>query len=490
MKSLIRLTLLVLASGLSTGQAAEISPYLEASTAAVAQVDLDLLNVPQTLAAINQVAPGLIPEQLQGQVKLLGGGLVGALRSSGVQRVYFSLSTLEIPHVRPSVFVPTAQPDSATEALQAIMALLPHDLGYELAKVDDGLLIATGEVLQRLKMRPSAARPELEQALSVDPATLTLALGLRDDLRQSVVSLLPEDLPRKLPIAFSPKQVASDLSSLSIQATTPELSVRIGLYASDNSGARRLQELGQQYVQLLLPDAQVAAQDRTVSLELNSQSLSALRPAITSVGASGQTSTQQSNRLKQVMLGMHNFHDTYRGFPPRMTVDENGTLLLSWRVFLLPFINQQALYDQFHLDEPWDSPHNIKLLAQIPFTYQSPEPTDLKPGFTCVELPLCEGSFWSGEKKGLLRIQDIADGTSNMIAAVNAPRDRAVPWTKPEDLQVNKDDPVTSLFGDRTELQLGFFDGSTKTIERKRVNSERLLAFLTDQDGESGRLEK
>ena len=456
----------------------------------MSKLDLDLLDVPRTLAAINQVAPGLIPEQVQGQVKLLGGGLIGALRSSGVQRVYILLSTLEIPQVRPSVFVPTAQPDSATEALQAIMALLPPDLGYELVKVDDGLLMASADVLQRLRMRPNAARPELEQALNVDPATLTLALGLRDDLRQSVVSLLPNDLAGKLPIAFSPKQLVSDLSSLSIQATAPQLSVRIALYANDSSAAQRLQELGQQYVQLFLPDAQVTAQDRTVSLELDAQSLRALLPAVTRAGASGQASTQQSNRLKQVMLGMHNFHNSYRGFPPRMTVGEAGTPLLSWRVHLLPFINQQVLYDQFHLDEPWDSPHNIKLLAQIPVTYQIPEPTDLKPGFTCVELPLCEGSFWSGQKVGLLGLQDITDGSSNTIAVVNAPQDKAVPWTKPEDLQVDKDDPVTSLFGDRPTIQLGLFDGSIKTIERSKVTSESLLAFLTHQGGEVGPLEK
>ena len=490
MKSLIRLTVLALASSLSMGQAAEISPYLEASTVAVAKVDLELLDVPRTLAAINQVAPGMIPERVQGQVKLLGGGLVGALRSGGVKQVYISFSTLEIPNVRPSVFVPTAQADSATEALQAIMALLPQDLGYKLTKVDDGLLIATNEVLKRLTMRPSAQRPELEQTLSGGPATISLALGLRDDLRKSVVNLLPDELPGQLPIAFSPKQVASDCRSLSIQVAPPQLSVRIDLHASDSPAAQRLQELGQRYLQLVSPVAQFVTLDQIVSLELDLQSLNSLLPAIMRGSKSSQASGQQSNNLKQVMLGMHNFYDAYHGFPPRMTVAEDGTLLLSWRVHLLPFIAQQALYDQFHLDEPWDSPHNIKLLPQIPVTYQSPEFTDLKLGYTCVELPLCEGSFWAGEKMGLMRFEDIKDGTSNTIAIVSAPRDKAVPWTKPEDLQVDKADPVTSLFGDRQTMQRGLFDGSIRTIERDRVTSESILAHLTHQGGEVGPLEK
>lgn len=490
MKTLIKISVLLLASALSIAQASEVSPYLEASTVAVAKVDLELLDVPQTLATISQLAPGLIPEQLQGQVKMLGGGLVGVLRSSGVKQVYISLSTLEIPHLRPSIFVPTAKADSAIEALQAIMALLPQDLGYELAQVDDGLLIAPDDVLQRLKLRPSAPRPELEQALSGDPATLTLALGLRHDLRQSVVNLLPDVLPSGLPIAFSPKQVFSDLHSLSIQVAAPKLSVSARIYASDGPAAQRLQGLGQQYLQLVLPDAQIAAHDRIVSLELDSQSLSALLPAVTRAGASSAGSAWESNNLKQVMLGMHNFQDAYRGFPPRMTVGEDGTPLLSWRVHLLPFFDQQALYDQFHLDEPWDSPHNIKLLEKIPYTYQSREFADLKLGYTCVELPLCDGSFWSGEKEGLMGLQDITDGTSNTIAVVAAPRDKAVPWTKPEDLAVDTDDPVASLFGDRPTMLRALFDGSVRSMDRSRVTPQSLLAHLTHQGGEVGPLEK
>ena len=490
MKSLLRLIGLLLASGLSIGQTAEISPYLEASTAAVAKVDLQLLDVPRTLTAINQVAPGLIPEQVLGQVKLLGGGLVGALRNSGVTQVYISWSTLEIPQVRPSVFVPTTQHDSASEALQAIMALLPQDLGYQLAKVDDGLLIATDEVLQRLQLLPSALRPELEQSFSVDPATLTLAVGLRDDLRQSMVSLLPNELQGQLPIAFSPKQVASDCRSLCIRVAAPQLSVRIDVHASDRPAAQRVQELGQRYLQLVSPDAQFVAHDQIVSLELDLQSLRSLLPAITRPGASKQASTLQSNNLKQVMLGMHNFYDTYRGFPPRITVGEDGTPLLSWRVHLLPFIGQQALYDQFHLDEPWDSSHNIKLLEQIPVTYQSPEYSDLELGTTCVVLQLHDGTQRDGDKDGLLRYEDITDGTSNTIAVVNAPRDKAVPWTKPEDLSVDKDDPVASLFGDRPNMQRGLFDGSIRTMERDRVTAESILAYLTHQGGEVGPLEK
>ena len=65
--------------------------------------------------------------------------------------------------------------------------------------------------------------------------------------------------------------------------------------------------------------------------------------------------TQCVNNLKQIGLAMHNYHATYDTFPPAGTVDAEGKPLLSWRVLLLPFLEQDALYRQFHLDEAWAS---------------------------------------------------------------------------------------------------------------------------------------
>ena len=89
-----------------------------------------------------------------------------------------------------------------------------------------------------------------------------------------------------------------------------------------------------------------------------------------------------SNNLKQLALGIHNFHSAYRKLPAART-DENGQPLLSWRVAILPFIEQQALYEQFHLDEPWDSEHNLKLIDQMPATFTDPS-LMLPPGMTAV----------------------------------------------------------------------------------------------------------
>jgi len=70
--------------------------------------------------------------------------------------------------------------------------------------------------------------------------------------------------------------------------------------------------------------------------------------------------------LKQIALAMHNYHDTYGTFPPHAIYSKDGKPLLSWRVMILPYIEQNNLYQQFHLDEPWDSEHNQKLMQQMP----------------------------------------------------------------------------------------------------------------------------
>jgi hypothetical protein len=95
--------------------------------------------------------------------------------------------------------------------------------------------------------------------------------------------------------------------------------------------------------------------------------------------AFGRVPTTQQ-QLKQLGLAMHNYHDVYNQFPLagntsvpgyRPGFDSNGKQLLSWRVHLLPYLEQRNLYEQFHFDEPWNSQHNLTLLDKMPDIYRS-----------------------------------------------------------------------------------------------------------------------
>jgi hypothetical protein len=190
---------------------------------------------------------------------------------------------------------------------------------------------------------------------------------------------------------------------------------------------------------------------------------------------------QSSNNLKQIALAMHNYHDTNGSLPPQATYDKNGKPMLSWRVMILPYIEQQNLYKQFHLDEPWDSEHNKKILAQMPRLYASPsDEKTLKDHTTHYQGFVGKGAFFEG-KKGLRFPADFTDGTSNTLMIVEA--SKTVPWTKPEDIPYDAGKPLPKLGlpGVRGFLA-SMCDGSVRFISDK-VSEKTLRNAITRNDG-------
>jgi hypothetical protein len=68
---------------------------------------------------------------------------------------------------------------------------------------------------------------------------------------------------------------------------------------------------------------------------------------------------QLNNQMKQLGLALHNYAAANGHLPPAVSRGPDGKPLLSWRVAILPYLEEEQLYKQFHQDEPWDSPHNI-----------------------------------------------------------------------------------------------------------------------------------
>src|SRR5262249_9757100 len=140
--------------------------------------------------------------------------------------------------------------------------------------------------------------------------------------------------------------------------------------------------------------------------------------------------------LQEIGLALHMYHDTFKQLPPWAICDKQGRPLLSWRVALLPYVEQGALYNEFHLDEPWESPHNIKLLDKMPSVFAIPGGPNLGPGSTHYQGFVGKGAGWEllpsdNARLGAygLKLTSIQDGTSNTWAVVEAAE--PVPWTKP-----------------------------------------------------------
>lgn len=188
--------------------------------------------------------------------------------------------------------------------------------------------------------------------------------------------------------------------------------------------------------------------------------------------------------LIQIALALHNYHDLHRSFPVAREARGKG---LSWRVHILPYLEQQALYEQFHLNEPWDSPHNRTLIEKMPDVFRSP----------LSRLPLGHTSYLGvGGPRGIFRpgegtpLRDILDGTSDTAMVIEVGPEQTVIWTKPDDFVPDETKPLLGLrlpLQDKTNV--AFCDGSVKFMHHELLE-KTLNAIVTRDGGEVVRWEE
>jgi len=191
---------------------------------------------------------------------------------------------------------------------------------------------------------------------------------------------------------------------------------------------------------------------------------------------------QSANNLKQIVLAMHNFHDSYKVLPPRANFAADGTPLLSWRVHLLPFLEQEALYKEFRLTEPWDSPHNRTLIERMPSVYRNPsaKPSNSHASYL---VPAGKGSIFEG-KEGTA-FASVTDGTANTIMVLEVNEDASVIWTKPDDFVYDASKPMVGLgTAHPGGFQVSLADGSVRFIA-SAIDPAVFLRLLMMADGQA-----
>lgn len=167
--------------------------------------------------------------------------------------------------------------------------------------------------------------------------------------------------------------------------------------------------------------------------------------------------------FKQLGLAFHNYAAATGTFTAAAHYGQGDKPLLSWRVLLLPYLGENELYQQFKLDEPWDSPHNKKLLSKMPAVYRVPAQKGKEEESTYYQVFTGKGTPFNG-KKGMA-IDAFKDGISSTILTIEA--NKAVPWTKPADLEFDADKPLPKLGGSfKDGYCCGLGDGSARFIPR------------------------
>ena len=180
------------------------------------------------------------------------------------------------------------------------------------------------------------------------------------------------------------------------------------------------------------------------------------------------------NSAKQIALAFYNFADSSgtESFPANAAiVDNEGRPLLSWRVALLPFLEETSLFLEFRLDEPWDSEHNLRVAQRMPNVFANPTHPELtERGLTTWQLPVYPGSDlaakrddaesvtkkYAGKEATFAagdQLREFIDGLSNTILFTEVAPEHAAFWTRPDDWRVDLDDPLVKL---RTETREGF----------------------------------
>jgi hypothetical protein len=205
-----------------------------------------------------------------------------------------------------------------------------------------------------------------------------------------------------------------------------------------------------------------------------------LKPAIEEARKAAMEA-RKTNDLRQVGLAFHNYHTVFLSFPAvdggAASVDENRRGKgLSWRVHLLPFVEESFLYQQFHLDEPWDSEHNKTLIASMPAIFgDDPE------GKTSLHVFVGEGRLFNKDQPGKA-IRDIVDGTANTILAVKAGADTADIWTKPGGLEADLENPVAALGSIGETFMILLVDGSVHELPAT-IDPTTLSNMIQHDDG-------
>lgn len=419
------------------------------------------------------------------------------------------------------------------------------------------VLVGRRELLEKMFLaKGDAASPLLERLRKLDSGGTAAAVAiiepLRDELRAAVDNLMRENrfvnaglveplvppaladvaaLPDLLDSAqlslrlrtdntdstflFECRDEASatrleELLDRAIQYSTDTLEARLGMMRS--AGLSQIEQAPLLYARRMLQEMIGSIERKRTgnSFAIRGRNEIGAAPGMAAIAAGMMLPAVQSarqaarraqatNNLKMIGLAFHNYHDVYGRFPTS-TYDKDGKPLLSWRVHILPFVEAQPLYQQFHLDEPWNSDHNKKLIAQMPPVYRNPDFIDPeRTNYLAAIGPAAV--FPEGKEKGAdqaaafrkgnadvawarkVSFVNILDGTANTIMVVEADPEAAVVWTQPDDLLFDPQQPQAGLGGLRmTGFNALFCDGSVHFIKAE-IEPEILQRLFNPRDG-------
>ncbi|HUT92252.1 MAG TPA: DUF1559 domain-containing protein [Thermoguttaceae bacterium] len=477
-------------------RAKAIAPFLDEQTVAVMHVDLTRLDVESILAKLVEIVPALGQEiQSEGVEVELRQAREGFLKA-GAKELYLVASLADLPPCGPIVIIPhAAEVDPAL-----LRASMPSAWKADVMEpVGGAMFFGAQAAFDRFKATEPDPRPDLAKAFEAAGDTAAQFVVLPPSYAARVIRETMPTLPAE--IGGGPSAVLTEglLWAVLGVDVAPKMALRLTIQSRDELAAAALRAkwldavrflCAQEAARKAVPDLEEVAASTIPNVEGDRLVLrlsepedgiralsAAITPPLQEARARAQR-MQSMNDLKHLGLAMHNYHDLKKSFPAVGNTDAGGKLLLSWRVHILPFVEQQKLYDQFHLDEPWDSEHNRTLIDKMPEAYRCPASKHRKEqGLSTYRVVTGEGTVFPGREG--VPLKEIKDGTSNTIMIVEVDDDHAVIWTKPEGLPFDPDHPARGLGGHfEGGFHVAMCDGSVRFVVNA-IAPETLRALFT-----------
>jgi uncharacterized protein DUF1559 len=508
----------------AAARAAAIAPFLDEQTVAVARIDLSRIDSAAVIKTLRDVGPANEPQfsrqldQIETALKMS----LAALRGAGIGELFVVVSLQDVPQGPPFLVAPLKPGADAKMAASVLRDLARLPAGEALG---NAAVVGTQDTVERLKKLQPTPRAEVIKGFQMaGDIAAQVVFSPTADTRRVLREMLPR-LPDEVG-GGSGRALAEGVQwAVLVVEAPPRLSLSLTIQSKDadaaaalrgtivsglalmrqTEGPRNMPGL-EEVIRILTPQVKgdqlviVAGDEGGKAKALLRLVLPALQASRTAAGR-----TQSMNNLKQIGLAMHMHHDVHGHLPPQAIRSKDGKPLLSWRVAVLPWLDADPLFKEFHLDEPWDSEHNKKLIEKMPAVFTSPALGDerrargmtsylvpLSKAPPAVALPQQDGAKGRAEdgKTGMVfdhpqgtQFDRITDGTSNTIMAVEVHPQSAVVWTKPDDLVVDKNDLLKGLRGQPSDgFNTLICDGSVRFIKNS-LDSKILLHLLQMNDG-------
>jgi hypothetical protein len=451
-----------------TAPYAAIEKLLDSETAIVSWIDLKSLDLKATMSEM------------------------GLEEDTGLQSILDKAKELQLERVfvignGPALFgqiasemalvIPCANPAIVRDGLLSLKDLrgLSHRTGAGLL-----FLALTESAIDSIAMAKDEPSPKLMQAIKSCSGATAIAVEIPSWLSSSFKGQINEDMSNH-GFGFAARFLA-EAQWLSTSGDFPPGAQQLQVRFSSSKACEQTIEMVDQYCLSHAMEAvkvQFAGDRASATVSTKTPLIRTMLNELKLLVETNRITTQ----MKQITLALYGFESKYGVCPPQSLTSKDGKPLLSWRVLLLPYLEQEALYQQFRLDEPWDSPNNIQLVDKIPTVFQALGSKGTAEGLTTFQAAMTKNSLMG--KVGLpSKFASITDGTSNTVWLVESKLENSVPWTKPEDLVLDLNAPLAGIrIHGLKSIAVGLMDSSAIRLPAN-LDPKKLLELVSIDGGE------